>query len=182
MMEDIKDYLNRHAYKYTSKGDIVIVARKLNSSVFQVVLFSFLGLFMLLLGLFFIGSIQTSLPFFLIGIALIAIPFYNYFTAPYHKLLIDVNNKTMTFIKGVRFKKKVVTKSFNEVKNIELISETKDTSTDAFSDSNQEFTDKIQLIFNDDSSEELFSFTERIKSELNHTTKVITGLKSLISI
>lgn len=153
--------LDHNGYTVYRTKEYLIIRKKVFTSFWVLLLFSSLGVLFFTLGtISLLGGWEEKLSFgilFLsIGVVLLIAPFFNYLTAAYRSLVIDLHHKTILFRAG--YSRAYL---FTEVKELKLEVQARQTGTDAFSNSNKEFHYTITAYMERGDKEELMSLKFR---------------------
>lgn len=153
--------LESNGYTIYQTKAYFIIRKKVFTSFWVLLLFVSLGLLA-----FFVGTaallndqeyqLSFTILFLSIGVVLMLAPFFNYLTAPYRSLVIDLHNETILFRSG--YSRAYL---FTEVKELKLEVMARQTGTDAFSNSNKEFHYTISAYMNRGDIEELIGLKFR---------------------
>ena len=167
MRQSLVNLLAENGYKFKKLNSSVVITKKIVQSVGVLVICFCIGSPLFLFGLF--GMNYSSSDNHLIGVITVLgiiflnVPFFPYYMASYRGLVIDRNARTLLF-RSARSR----AYKFSEVESIELYFDKKYSETNAFSDSNREYTYQLRLLFTGHIKEELLKIVSRkdIKSEI----------------
>ncbi|MFY0654329.1 MAG: hypothetical protein JXQ96_19995 [Cyclobacteriaceae bacterium] len=157
--------LKEYDYTIREMNQTLIVNRKVVEINGMFFIFCTLGTILLALGITFLYAIpeqtEAILGLLILAVILLLVPFYPFIMAPYRGLVVDANGKTLLF-RSARSR----AYKFSEIDSVELLSDKKYADTNAFSDSNIEFSYELNLLFHENIKEEIFRITTRKAEDL----------------
>ncbi|SMD36787.1 hypothetical protein SAMN04488029_3070 [Reichenbachiella faecimaris] len=168
MTADLISLLDRNGYAIYRTKEYFIVRKQVFSSWWLLLLFLSIGLIFFAAGTMILlgtggAKLSMSVFFLAIGVVLLVAPFFNYLTAAYRSLVIDLHHQTILFRAG--YSRAYL---FTEVKDIKLEVHAKQAGTDPFSKSNKEFHYTITAYMERGHQEELLVLKFRDEESERH--------------
>jgi len=161
MTTDFISLLDHNGYSIYQTKEYFIVRKQVFTNWWVFIMFVSIGLLFFAIGTILLledgkMNFSGSILFLAIGVVLIIAPFFNYLTAAYRSMVIDLHNKTILFRAG--YSRAYL---FTEVKDLKLEVQARQTGTDSFSNSNKEFHYTITAYMVKGDKEELLSLKFR---------------------
>lgn len=151
------EMLKEQGYTVIDEVDFFILKRNIIDNKIKIFIFIPFSLICFLLGF---GSLNimdlvSVMALIAVGIILFTVPFWTFLTSPFYSIYIDKSLKTILF-RAVHSR----AYRFSEVTKMSLGVSSKYTDTNAFSDSNKEYSYTLEVNFGH-SKEELFRITKK---------------------
>lgn len=161
MTANLVSLLDKNGYSVYQTKEYFIIRKQVFASWWLLLLFMSMGILFFSIGtlvlLNYRGiSFSGSIFFLVVGVILIIAPFFNYLTAAYRSLVIDLHHKTILFRAG--YSRAYL---FTEVVDLKLEVQARQAGADPFSKSNKEFHYTITAYMHRGDKEELLALKFR---------------------